>query len=430
MKKVVFANIVNELMIGSIEHSYAQKMNVFTPRKIWLAEEDDVLVTPNPIPDYFKEYACKILSIDPDSVTTITPSGDDMTLLSERIKADAAAWTQFSHALSDGTHRKLLPFAVDRPLMHFTDQVGIDLYRYSAKPDSKTIDHIYQLNTKLGFVRFVENLGLPVLDYIEVEGIENLVRAVEDFSEKHSKVIIKFNRSSNGFGHFVYDRSAAPLPILSRKLVDFYSQFSQPKHFIVEKFLENITTPSVEILVSDDDVKVLYVCDQRCVNNAYCGMETPPTSISSHTIKQMHEIGRKFGEAVQSLGFRGICDVDTCVKLDTGEIYLSETNFRRTAGTFIDALVRRLTGTDYYPDKYLWIQDARTSKLSMDFKQGLDLLEENKLHFDMNCQSGVVLYVDTLEYDNKWRYIIIGKEREEVREIEERLQQVFALNET
>jgi len=82
---LIFGNVVNQLMTTVPSPGHARALSIVSPRKIWLAREGDLVITPTTIDSSFKEYACKIMAVDPMEIGTMSPDGEDTRFLADRV---------------------------------------------------------------------------------------------------------------------------------------------------------------------------------------------------------------------------------------------------------------------------------------------------------------------------------------------------------
>jgi hypothetical protein len=426
--RLVFANLVNELMIGSASPAYAQGLYAVSPRKIWLAYPGDVVVTPRPIGERFKAYACDLLGVDPSRITTLSPEAQPTELL-----AEAVLRTGLHRHLADLAARHaglaLVCFALDEPTLRWAEEVGATLEGFDELPSRDLRDALYRLNTKSGFRQAAQKLGLPTAPGEFCEGFDALLATLRRFGGERGGVIVKFDRSSNGYGHLTIppDEMASEAGLRDR-LVRHLAAFSQqPSNFTVEAFQPFTHVPSVEMVVEESGVRLLYVCDQRCRNASFFGMVTPPVGLPASAERELLRAGEVFGDSLRGLGYRGVFDVDAGLT-DAGQLFVTETNLRRTGGTYLDTLVRRLVG-ERYPETQVWWADARPAGPDLGFFDGWAALGETGLAFSPERGRGVVLTADTMSIDRKWRYLIIAHGADEAREIETALEALLRLPE-
>lgn len=413
-------------MISVASAAYAKTLIGVSPRKIWLSQEGDIVVTPRPIEEPFKNYACNILGIDPDKVVTLSPEGYQADLLPHAIRRSGMI-NDLRALIAERPGIDILCFALDRPTLELVEELEVPLHGYQSLPDRALREVLYSLNTKSGFREVAEELGLRVVPGVYCEGQRALATAVEKMLENTCGVIVKYDRSSNGYGHMVIRRKDVTLQNLYGYLDARTASFSeQPHNFTVETLMPFISVPSIEMVIDDASVRCLYPCEQRCLNSSFVGMVTPPFNLSSEIKHELLCAGRLFGEYVRDLGFRGVCDVDAGVIPD-GTLYVTETNLRRTGGTYLDTLVRRLIGVDYQ-ETHVWCADARTGAIERDFFKGWSAIRDAGLAFDPIAGRGVILTADTLAIDQKWRYLVVAPAIEEATDIEAKLEEALLLS--
>ncbi|KAA1243801.1 peptide ligase PGM1-related protein [Aquimarina sp. RZ0] len=421
---LIFSNIVNNLMIGKVDQKYGESLNIVTPREIWLAQEGDILVSCNAINAEFKTYACDLLGIEEQKVNTLSYEGNEEVVLADRIINDKEALDQLKTTLSQYPDIKMLAFAHDNSTLALAKELGIELMDYDEFPNDDLIESFYYINTKNGFKNIAESLDIKVAPGIYADSVEQLLEQAPAFLEEHKKIVFKFNRSSNGYGILILNESDFEDDNFIEFLKYHINKFDdQPKEFILEKFIEFKDIPSIELIVDNKSSNLLYLCNQFCVNYSWSGMITPPLGLEKEVHQSLDEIGEKFGKYIHKLGFRGICDVD-CGISESNEIYATESNFRRTGGTYTDLLVRRLYDDNYYENNSCYwianVKEAEENSFST-LPEALTELKNLGILFDSENNTGVILTYYTYPKDKKWRYLIIEKTVDGIKKTEHRL---------
>jgi hypothetical protein len=424
MTEVIFANIVNELMIDVAPREYAQRMNVAMSRKIWLAGEDDIVITPEPIGREIKEYAAHIRRTKLDRVRCYAPPGDDCAPLADRVRQDHELMQVLADHAASHPGAAVTCFCPDRPTLDLLRELGLRLKHYDAEPSAETVAMFYRLNTKSGFRDAAQAIGLRIVEGRHCDG-GGLLAAALELGADWPAVIVKANRSSNGYGHTVIQiKDTDPRVVEARILALRQAWRPLPDAFVVERYMNFVRLPSVEIEVGASGPRLLYICDQRCRNNAWAGMWTPPQGVDDAYMETLIDIGMRFGRHVHGRGFRGVCDVD-CGVAEDGVFVVTESNFRRTGGTYLDRLARTLVSENYL-DTHVWLADTSLGRRT-DFTAGVAALRAEGLEFDDASKEGVVLTADTLRFDGKWRYLILARDHQRAQAIEARLAQVLEL---
>lgn len=420
-RRIIFANIVSEQMFHNPPLDYAERMCVVTPRKMWWARPGDMVVTPAPISSYFRRYVEEVRRIDLSMVECLTPSGDPRSALAERVASDPHVLERVKAYVASNPGVPLAAFCADYPTVGLVRQLGIALEGYAPEPSAATLAACYRVNTKSGFHDVATSLGLRTVVGRRCER-DSLLAAVKEIGATWPTVHVKADRSTNGYGHAVL--SVGDGSDLGKQVSLLTDSPSAPDAFIVERHLDFVALPSIEIQVTDAGVDFPYICDMRCPNNAWTGMMTPPEGLAPAAIAELQEMGRRFGKWAWEVGYRGICDLDCGVTRDD-LVWVNETNFRRTGGTYLHALVQSLVGPDYLRT-HVWIADVRPGGLT-DFAAGREAVRAAGLEFDHATQEGVLLTADTRSFDSKWRYLIIARSHEATRELERRLTDALGL---
>ncbi len=244
--RIIFGNLVNELMTAEPDIRHARSLSAVSTRKIWLAYEGDCVITPEEIRPVFKEYACGLLQSDPNKITNYTPTGSVLTYLSKRL--DHGDRAVFNEYLSQTPNAVLLPFALDLPTLNFAKQYNLPIDAYDAFPASSLIELIYRWNTKSGFRALAERLNLPIVPGVSTQDVNEVNALVHQFLPLTGKVIIKLDRGSNGYGHLVLDHQTDFKYVFAQHLEAFKNQY---KHFTIESLLEVIAVPNITLTINN-----------------------------------------------------------------------------------------------------------------------------------------------------------------------------------
>ncbi|MCH9682343.1 MAG: hypothetical protein K0V04_12975, partial [Deltaproteobacteria bacterium] len=280
------------------------------------------------------------------------------------------------------------------------------------------IEMIHALNLKSGFRKRARALGLPVVPGAECRDHAEQRAACEALLDEHEAVLIKLDRSSNGYGHLRVTRGDRDAGRLSARLQQHARAFdAQPAATVVEAWLSLRSAPSLELRVDDEGPTVLYECDQLSRGIGSAAMVTPSRTLSPTARAAMLDWGRRFGEYLAGQGYRGVFDLDLAWTTDDA-LFVSEVNVRRTAGTHLYELVERLVGPG---GAKAWVGDCRPSDTPSSFEEGQRRLKREGLAFDPDAGHGVVLTADSIDRGGLWRYVVIGESADHVDELERRL---------
>lgn len=418
--RIVFGNIVNELIIDTATEEYARSMVEFVSRKIWLAQPGDLVVTPRPVREPLKHYVCGLLGLEPDAVRTVTVPCKAIENLAARTLATSAV-DELRAFVRGRRDARLFPFALDRPAVQLARVLEVAVDGYANMPGPALLEQVYELNTKSGFRNAAQQLGLPVMLGAACRGLSALVATVSALLERVPRVIVKYDRSSNGYGSLVVDGEERDLEGCLARHVKRYAP--QSLDFVVEAHEMLSRVPSIEICVDDAGSRTLYVCDMRCRGNAFRGLVSPPAALDKEVAKALEHVGARYGRYLHEMGYRGVADVDCGVSV-TGRLFVTETNLRRTGGTYLDDIARRLAGPRY--SSVVWYADMRRGARAT-LNDAVSQLVRREIAYDRARGSGVVFTADTVQYDSTWRYLILAERHEQARRLESELEQALEL---
>lgn len=147
----------------------------------------------------------------------------------------------------------------------------------------------------------------------------------------------------------------------------------QPDKYTIEKRMSFSSLPSIEHFIDNDGPSKMYDCSMRCVNNAWTGMITPANDLPESVSGPMNRWGTDLSALLYREGYRGTVDIDCGVTSD-GTIYATESNCRKTGGSYLHSLLTRLKGADYARTT-TWLADSRVGRSELSFEEGIGALE-------------------------------------------------------
>jgi hypothetical protein len=318
----------------------------------------------------------------------------------------------------------LAPFVLDRRVRAFAAATGMPIIPFATLPSEPTLAAVHRLNTKQGFREIASTLSLPIAEGGYATTIDELVRNVAHFLRHYPAAIIKPNRSSNGCGNaVVWGDAAAPIEQQIRTAISRHP--AQTSGWVFEEYLPFESLPSIEMQVHEHSVEEFYTCDQRSVNNSWTGMVTPanPGPMRETLVKA----AAKVGDWLRAQGYRGFFDIDCGV---VGDQYVAtEANVRRTGGTYLEELARRLCWRDKERATSLhWRADARVGTTRMDLAGAVRAINQAGLN-DSAVPVHAILTANTVHIDGKWRYLLVGSDAATVAEAEQILLRILELPE-
>lgn len=409
--RTILANIVNEIMADVPTDAYRRAMAAVTPRKLWQAYPGDCVVMLAPCSSVFRDYVARTLDLDVEQVKIIAPA---------EVRGIHAI--EVAHELGATKHiasrPELAPFVLDGPVLEFSRQTGVRILPYTSLPTTSTLEVLRLINTKDGFRKTAAALGLSVAHGGYAENLNELKNSLKRFLCDHPAAIIKTNRASNGYGNIVIHSGSANA--IDEQVKNAIA--GQPERdcgWVYEEYLPFISTPSVEMSIDDSSVSAFYSCDQRTVNNAWTGMVTPAEQGPFYP--QLIKAATALGAWLHARGYRGIFDVDSGI-FDDGFV-VTEANVRRTGGTYLEELARRLRPGQ---SPVHWHADARPGTSRMDFAEAVRALQTAGVS-DRSAEARAVLTADTFGIDGKWQYLVMGSSAGAVAAIEQTVKKILGI---
>ncbi|MFL9888863.1 peptide ligase PGM1-related protein [Paraburkholderia agricolaris] len=415
MSKIIFGNFVNQLMTEVPGPAHVKALTAPSPRKIWYAKEGDLVVIPREMDSFFKQYACHVIGLNPDNVEVLCPTGALETYLASRISTDRAAYDKLLVFKQKNPKTEVDVFAQDVITIDLFRKLAIPIYPYEGTPSASAQQLVSRINTKSGFKEIAASLEIRTVLGSTVVGVGKAQDCARKLLQEYGPLVMKIDRGSNGYGHVIIN-SSTDLEAIPSSLAKFSEQ---PDRYTIEKRMQFKSLPSIEYFINNDGPTKTYECSMRCINNAWTGMITPPDDLSVTTSDVMNGWGERLGAYLFHEGFRGTVDIDCGIDAD-GTIYATESNCRKTGGSYLHSLLSRLKGPNYL-NTTTWLADSRLGKKSLSFAEGINAIEKAEIAWNADRGDGVILTADTRGIDEKWRYLVIGSSTSHALDTEQRL---------
>ncbi|MEU4213396.1 peptide ligase PGM1-related protein [Streptomyces sp. NPDC026206] len=422
---LILANRINETIADTLPPTLAAEAVLQSPRKVWLTEPGDVVLSAVTVPAAFLAYACEVLGFAPADVVTLTvPDATERTLaegirragLTDRLRALAA----------ERPGMRMLPYALDRPTVRLATELGVPLHPYGPGGVSEqTLEAAYRLNTKSGFRDTAAALGIRVPDGHVCGDEDELYAAVRELSAPRHDLIVKPARSANGYGVLRLPRG--PWHQVRHTLAGHLAAvLHQSSGWVVEECIAPARDVSVQAAVEPHGTQVLYDGQMRTSNAQFHGYRSPlhaPAGVR----EELTGMARRLGDHLAARGYLGPFSIDARLT-PPGKLYAIECNLRRTGTTTLHHLARRLDPAAR-PGDTVWIADTRTATPAAprDLAEGLARLRQSGLLHDPGRGRGAVLAGDPA-VSGAWSYLVTAGDEAEAELLEQRLRAVLALD--
>lgn len=268
-------------------------------------------------------------------------------------------------------------------------------------------------------------------DGIVASGIIDASRiAANKYVSEHG-VVLKTNKGHSGAGVLLLREGELPSEyslcqkaILKMLIKDEYWKLFP---IVIESLLSVNTAvgggfPNVEFqILKNGHVEFLYYCGMRVTKDGvFRGMEIHNDAIAEQAAVRMVDTGFFIGEQYRANGYRGYFDVDF-VASKNGQLYVTESNVRRTGGTHVFATAEKLFGKDFMYLTYILSNNAYTltEKKTYTFNEMLTILAP--VLFNKQTREGLIIISENLLSYHQLAYIIFGKTEKRAREIEAKM---------
>lgn len=329
--------------------------------------------------------------------------------------------------------RQFLDLAIDLK----NEYPNLYLSESPDEADSWTVDFY---GSKSGIRQLSQQSGADEPDFKMANGlisfgIENTAKIAAKMYTKNGGVVIKTNKGHSGAGLLIFRPHDLPksYEACEKTILENLSEEKYWRLFpiILEKFIEPNCSigggyPNVEFKIhKNGKVEFLYYCAVRVTDRGvFKGIEIHNDVLSDQVAAQIVNTGFFVGEKLAQQGYRGYFDIDFIVAKN-GNIYVTESNTRRTGGTHVYYLAQDLFGKDFMYETYTLSANIYqiNSKSRLDNSRLFTLLKP--VLFDRKKKEGLVITGTSLLEQNSFGYIIFGKNKFRALKIEKEMESLI-----
>jgi len=384
---------------GRIRHELALSQRAF----FW-EDDNKIVITPFPISEELLDLNCKILEFS--NTTNYSPKNGGLNL-SNSIEVDGLK------ELVGDRNVVFSPYAITPSFLEFIGKVretGLSVF-VDNEPSKGGYDLVRYLDSKSGFRKEVEKLNVRCPEGYICQTIDELKNKIDLFKTNQRPFVLKADQGESGWGLIlVTDLQTTTESLINQVTTETIWSIGP---YIIEELVDVDATvgggtPSAELFVTESEVKITYLCGQIVVNGEFQGTVVGNGSIPPDIAKQLEESALVIGKHFQSLGYRGIFDIDYVIS-KTGEIFAVETNARRTGGTHVYDLAKKLFGTAF--ENHTFISNDHF-EYSGKIKSITELLEISSKHlYSKDSKKGIVITLIN-KTDHILGYVAIGNDVE------------------
>ncbi len=405
------------------------------------ADENNVLfIFPKKVDEVFFSYYRELF--DKKNVRVVVPS-IDTGIICEDIMHDEAVMSAIIEAANGSKRLSLTSYTTSQQFLNLVEELrsrGLTIMTPDApeEEDSWTVNFY---GSKSGIRQLAQQSRAAEPDFVMPDGVivMGIIDAAKVAAKKYVKergVVLKTNKGHSGAGVLLFDEGDLPseYAVCEKTILDVLKKDSYWDTFpiVIESFISvNPATgggfPNVEFRISKNGrVEILYYCGMRVdKSGVFKGVEINNEVVSDQAAARMVDTGFFIGEQYRAAGYRGYFDVDF-VAAKNGQLYVTESNVRRTGGTHVWTTAETLFGKDFMYLTYILSHnsyDLPTNR-SWTFTDMTTLLAP--ILFNKKTKEGVVIASSNVLSSHKLGYIIFGANKKRAYEIEAQMESLLS----
>jgi len=402
-------------------------------------EDNMIFILPRPVGHLFLDYYTSL--IGKKNFKILVPK-EHTGVICDDILHDEAILMELEKA-ANGLRRLVIK-------SYTTSQQFLDLVRALRArgltiftPESPEEEDAWTVNffgSKSG-IRQLSQLGrakepdLIMSDGIVVSGIIDASRIAANKYVSENGVVLKTNKGHSGAGILILREGELPIGYepCQKKILEILQKDAYWSLFpiVIESFITVNSSvgggfPSVEFQVQKNGhVDFLYYGGMRVTKEGiFRGMEINNDVIAEQMAVRMMDTGFFIGEQYRANGYRGYFDVDF-VAAKNGQLYVTESNVRRTGGTHVFATAEELFGKDFMYLTNILSNNSYVLPFARVFGFDEILTMLSPILFDKHTREGLVIISENLLSYKRLGYIIFGKTEKRAREIEAKMESLL-----
>lgn len=400
------------------------------------ADEDNILyIFPQSIDESFLQYYAKLFG--KRRIEILVPKKHS-GVICEDILEDDDVMQGIIKAANGSKRLSLTSYTTSQQFLHLADELkarGLQIFMPDApeEEDSWTVNFF---GSKSGIRQLAGASRIIEPDFIMPDGVicMGIVDAAKIAAKKYIKekgVVIKTNKGHSGAGVLLFDEGDLPMeyPVCEEAILEVFKKDAYWNMFpiIIESFVSMNPSiaggsPSVEFqILKNGKVEYLYYGGMRITQGVFKGMEIGNDVVSDQLLARMIDTGFFIAEQYRAAGYRGYFDVDF-IASKNGQLYVTESNVRRTGGTHVFVTAKKLYGEDFLYKTYILfnnLYEIQNKKINT-FEQIKTILSP-LLYNELTKEGLMITCVSTL-HTHRFGYIIFGATRKRAFELEAQME--------
>lgn len=363
-KKIITRTSIEERTYRTyLEHNLSE-------RSFFWEGDDKLIITPHPISSEIFSKNKILMSFS--NVFNISPGNIEISL-SEAIINDDNLWNNLVNIIRDNPNIEISPYAYTDEFAQLIEKLKFENLNFSSNEIPKIGSEwvVSYLDSKSGFrsemLKIQSKFDNPIIpEGFICTSLNESIKIAQWFYRRNKSCILKSDFGESGWGLlFVKKEKFISCSDIRKYIVEKIENDTiwDNSIVIVEEFIEpnkneEYFSPSVEILVNDNQFQITYSCSQLLGKDGdFQGIILGKNSISENIKSQLYNISNAIGQRYFELGYKGYFDIDFIISSNMN-LYAIETNTRRTGGTHVFDLAKYLFGSNWENDYHFLSQDS------------------------------------------------------------------------
>ena len=257
-------------------------------------------------------------------------------------------------------------------------------------------------------------------------GINEVHKSAKYFLSQKKGCVVKTDKGLAGAGlsiiHWQEIKNNNLDSLINHRLTD--KKYWLHETSVVEEFIEPDLkicggAPNIELKIIDDKVIPFYVCGMRINSDGvFKGVEMGKNAVPNYLTRKLIKHGNILGNYLKNKGYRGFFEIDF-VFGKNGRLYPIEANLRRTGGTHVFELCKKLLGNNFQKNYYI-VANSITPALKLKNKSYSYVMNKlkNYLYPINGKKEGIIISVYSYLEKGNLGYVVVGNSRMRVIEIE------------
>ncbi|MEK7634884.1 MAG: hypothetical protein AAB446_00385 [Patescibacteria group bacterium] len=348
-----FESIINTINDRSKKAVKINKEHFLSSRFLFWEGDNKIVITPFPVEQPILSQA---KSIGYKNIENWYPSKIGISL-SDAIIKDSVLFDKLKKIIKNNPGIILSSYCYTKKLANLINVLKKENLKFHVDqlPKDKLEWLVGYLGSKVGFRLEMNKLKeIPKPKSFISESKAGIVKSAIWFYKQNKSCVVKAYSGEGGWGVLIIHKNVIFSETdLRKKLRKIFSKDAiwDTGPYVVEEFIYSSdgdeNSPSLEVFIDDKGSEITYMCDQIVdPSGAFLGILMGKECLRADTIEKMSKIGNIIGNQYSRLGYRGFFDIDFIISKD-GILYPIETNVRRTGGTHVFDLTKKLFGKDW-----------------------------------------------------------------------------------